>query len=147
MVAGVTDALTMARHDITAALRAGLASILPEYRIHETKPPKPAAPQIWLSAFGMQPDTIGDGAIPVVSLTGVVLAPVDGRNASAVAATDLLQAAIWQALNTIATPTGSAVGDVDVGGATLLCVQTSFAATVSITSICPLELIHQEATP
>ena len=145
MVAGVTDALTEARAELVAALRTTLAGILPTSRVLDVKPSKPATPNVWLSPFGMTPDTVGEGAIPVVSLTGSVIAPLDGDTGPAVRAADLMQSAIWEAINTIGTPTGSSVGPIDVGGPTLYAVTVTFTLTVAVTSICPLVLVSHEA--
>ena len=144
MVPGVTNALTTARDDVVAALVAALAGILPDHRIHRTQPPQPATPMIWLGPINMQPDTIGDGAVPVVAAAGSVLAPVDGSVGAQIDACDVLSAAIWEAINTIATPTGSTVGYLNVGGPQLYGVTVTFTMTIAAYSICPLELITPE---
>ena len=136
-------ALSTLRVAVVDALRAGVAGILPAYRVHSRKPPKPAAPMIWVDPFRMTPDTVGGGAVEVAAAAGAVRAIVDGDTGPALDTAELLEAVIWQSLYPLVSMTGVEVGPVDVGGPTLYGVTATFTATLAITSICPLVLVTQ----
>lgn len=146
MVAGVTTALTAARVDLVNAVRGELTGILPAYRVHEYQPAVPVSPMVWAGPMSMAPDSI-DGKIPVVTLTGSLFAPADGAAGQAVAMCDVLAPALWQAVDSIATPTAANVGYIDVGGPLLFGVTLTFQMVVAIASICPMELVTLEVTP
>ena len=133
---GVIAGLDDVRATVAAALTdtiAGLPAPASDVPIHAYPPDELAVPAIWVvSPFGMRP---ADPRTVVAEVS--VLIVVDGAEPAQIAALDVLESAVWVALESVGTATLAVPTAFAAGGPTLHAVTVTADVDVDVRTLCP----------
>ena len=112
---------------------AGVSDLVPSTSIHAYPPDELALPAVWIvSPFGIRP---ADPRTIVAEVS--VLIAVDGAEPAQLAALDVLEAAVWVALELVGTATLAVPTSFAAGGPTLHAVTITADVDVDVRTLCP----------